>query len=366
MTAFWFVLIITMIIDYIAQARSVLVYNNSTKTEEYKPNKFLYALTVIIMIVIAGLREGVGDTGAYRRIFSTIPSNVIQYLQSDVISEDRGFYFIVALIKQFISSDNQVIIFVLSLLTIGMMCYGLYKYGDNIFMLTFLFIATGCYGTSMNGVRQYLAAAILFLAIPLIQKRKFIPYVIIVLLAYTIHGSSIIFLPLYFLNRCKGWGVVSYLLILGGIILYVTYSVTGPVIADILNETQYGNYTDALLSDDQGANMLRCAVYAVPLVFSFMKKDLINKNMKYGNLMINMSILNFIFMLLANRYWIYARFCIYFNLYEIILLTYCMDNIFETKSARIITILCIILYIIFFWYDALMNGLSYSSLYLPF
>lgn len=361
MKIFWFALVVTFIFNLIAQNRPTLVYNTVYKIKEYKANKGIVAFNYILLILIAGLRYGIGDTGTYKQIFTTIPANVMSYLSSNIVEDDRGFYLIVSFIKQFISQDNQVIIFIFSMLTIGLIGYGLYKYSDNIVMTTFLFITMGCYTVSMNGIRQYLATAILFLTLPLIKKRKFVLYLIIVLLTSTIHASAIIFIPIYFLDKVKGWGIVSYLLLLTGFFLFFTYNVTGPMIADFLGESQYGHYADALLSTNEGANIIRTLVCCVPLALSWAKKDIINQKMQYGNIVINLTILNFIFMLLASRYWIYARFCIYFNLYAILLLTYCIDNIFEKRSVKIITILCIICYCIFFWYDSLTSGLYYTS-----
>lgn len=364
MKIFWIVLFISYVLMTIANAYPSLCFIGKNSEKQYKPNKYIYILITIIFILVSGLRSGVGDTGTYRSIFDSIPASISGYLSSNVVNEDRGFYLIAAFVKQFISTDSQAIIFVMALITIALICYGLYKYSDDVRLAVFLFITMGCFSTSMNGMRQYVAAAILFTTLPLIQKRKLIPYMIIVYIASNIHASAIIFYPIYFFNRCKGWGMVSYLLILGGAFLFLTYSVTGPIIADILGETQYGHYADSLLSNDQGANMLRVAVSFVPVALSWLGKNRISKNMEYGNIVCNLSILNFIFMLLATKYWIYARFCIYFNLYAILMLSYGIDNIFEKRSAKIVKLICMVCYIVFFWYDSIMSGLNWSSNYL--
>lgn len=367
MKIFWIVLIVTYLLNMIAEQYPSLSYAKlGTRTEKiYKYNKSIYIFIVVLLVLVSGLRQGVGDTYTYRDIFDTIPSNVFSYLSSDIVTEDRGFYLIVAFIKQFISTDSQVALFVFSLITIALICYGLYKYTDDVKMAIFLFITMGCFSTSMNGVRQYVAAAILFTSLPLIKERKLIPYLIVVYVAYTMHASAIIFLPLYLLNNCKGWGTVSYLLILGGIFLYVTYSSTGPIIANFLGQTQYGHYVEELMTDDKGANAIRVLVTMVPMVLSWFGKNTVNNNMKYGNIIINLNIINFVVMLLATNYWLYARFCIYFNLYSIVLLCYCMNNIFEKKSITLVKMICIVCYVFFFWYDSMTSGLLYTSSIIP-
>lgn len=363
MKVFWIVLLATYVLCMIGEGNPTITFGkDGNKT--LKINKRMYLIVSAILVLVSGLREGVGDTGTYKHLFTQIPANGIEFLKLDTFQEDRGFYFFVSLIKQFISVDNQVIIFVLALITIGLICYGLYKYTDDVKMAVFLFIATGCFATSMNGIRQYLAAAILFAALPLIRERKMIPYFIIVFLCSTVHASAIIFYPIYFLNYFKGWGMMSYALLFAGAILFITYETTGPLIAEIIGESQYGHYSDALISTDQGANMLRILVYFVPVALSWLGKNRINKYMEYGNIMINLNIINFLVMLLANKYWIYARFCIYFNVYSVALLAFCLNNIFEKRSAKIIKALCIACYVIYFWYDSLTSGLVYSSKYI--
>lgn len=361
MKIFWILIFVSYVLMTIANRYPTLSFANGKKEKQYKPNKYIYIFITVMMILVSGLRYGIGDTGTYMYIFDSIPASISEYLSSNVIKEDRGFYLIAAGVKQFISTDSQAVIFMMALITISLICYGLYKYTDDVKLAIFLFVTMGCFTTSMNGMRQYVATAILFNALPLIEKRKLIPYLLVVYLASTVHASAIVFYPIYFFNRCKGWGVSSYLLLLGGILLYLTYNITGPMIADVLGETQYGHYADSLLSNNQGANMLRVAVSFVPVAMSWFGKGRINKYMKYGNIVCNLTILNFIFMLLANKYWIYARFCIYFNLYAILMLSYCIDNIFEKRSAKFVKLLCMACYIVFFWYDSLTSGLNYVS-----
>lgn len=361
MKIFWILIFVTGIISLIAYTCPTEVVNTQTGQLEYKANRILIFINFIILIIVSGLRDAIGDTPVYRFIFNNIPANVFDYLSSNVISEDKGFYLIVAFIKQFISSNTQVIIFIIGAITLLIIGVALYRYTKNIGMAIFLFITMGCYAVSMNGIRQFLAAAIVFTTLPLLEQKKFIQYSIVILLATTIHASAIIFLPLYILVYYQGWSKISYLFFLGGIIIYLSYGITGPMIVNFIGDTQYSEYSEMLLSNDQGANIIRSLIALVPVVLSYMKKDMINEDMKYGNIIINLNILNFVFTLLANKFWVFARFCIYFNLFSILLLCYCMENIFERKSSQLVKVLCVICYLFYFWYDTLSAGLNYTS-----
>ena len=53
----------------------------------------------------------------------------------------------------------------------------------------------------------------------------------------------------------------------------MTYPVSGPMMAKLLGETQYGEYKNVLVSTGAGANMIRVMVMAVPIVLSYLGRD---------------------------------------------------------------------------------------------
>lgn len=65
-------------------------------------------------------------------------------------------------------------------------------------------LMTGCfYFFLMNGMRQALVITIFFAAIPLILKRKFLWYALVIALCYTFHKSAALLLPVYFVTYLK-------------------------------------------------------------------------------------------------------------------------------------------------------------------
>lgn len=365
MKVFWITLITTYILAMLSRTYGKSVTVKGEKI--YRSNKFFFISAVVILILVAGLRRGIGDTGTYRNIFESVKPNVMYYFKQFGNLQETGFWVSLAAIKQFVSEDSQVFIFIYALVTITLICIPLYKYSRLSEMSIFLFITMGGYLVVMNGMRQYLAAAILFWAFPWIEERKWYYYIPIVLLASTIHSSAIIMIIFYFIADKKAWGYTTQMLLLVGVGLYLTYSVTGPIIAEVLGETQYGNYSEYLVSGTGGANIIRAFVSVVPLVISFMGRMHLKKNEKYYNIITHGTELYFIFTLLANKYWIYARLNIYFSLYAILLLCWCIKECFEEKSTKIVYGACIILYTIYYWYSMVISmGMQYSSDYIKF
>ena len=148
---------------------------------EYYQSKLFFLIASFIMIAVSGLRHGYIDTRAYRVGFETL--NISSVLNLDFLlngeSKDRGFSVISAIIKLF-SQDSQVFLFVFALITVGCLLYGIERNSVALTFSVFLFICTGCYLDTMNGMRQVFVSAILFaVGSKLIEEKKVVKYIII-------------------------------------------------------------------------------------------------------------------------------------------------------------------------------------------
>lgn len=354
MTVWWITLASSYLLCLIAGMTAKTVYKKGYYRKNY--NKFFSSIAAIILIAVSGLRNGIGDTPVYMGGFKTdAPSTIVGSIRLLFSGKkDVGFYFYQGIVKS-IKNDANVFIFVTSFITIALIFITYYKYSQLLELSIFLFITTGCYLVSMNGVRQYLASAILFFCFPLIHEKKWYIYIPVVLICSTIHKSALIFLILYFVVDQPAWGNTTKWILFIGIALFVTYPVSGPMIANLLGETQYGEYKNALVSTGQGANMIRVLVMAVPVVLSYMGKDFLKGKERYYNSIVNFSVINLIFILLATKFWIYARFNMYFSVYMIILITWCVKYMFDERNTKIIYLSCIGLYFVYYWYEMVMS-----------
>lgn len=360
MTVWWITLFSTYFLCLAARMNGQYKYVKGERV--FRANALFAGMACAVLIFVSGFRESVGDTVVYKELFKKVPANLIAFLQHPTIKEDSGFYAIVAFIKQYISTDGQQVLMIMAIVTIGLIFITYYRNTDMIEVAIFLFITSGCYLVTMNGVRQYLASAILFFCFPMIHKRQWQYYLPIVLLCSRIHESALIFLILYFVVDRPAWGNTTKWLLFIGIFLFVTYPVTGPMIANILGGTQYGTYKEALTSNGSGANMMRVMVMAVPVVMSYLGKDFLKGKEKYYNIMVNFSVLNLIFILLATKFWIYARFNMYFSVYMVMLLIWCIRYLFDERNEKVVYLLCLGCYTIYYYYEMHIS-LGYGPLY---
>lgn len=320
----------------------------------YKPNVFFSTLACIVLILVSGLRINIGDTKTYMNHFQDMPSDFIETVKSlNEDTVDGGFKILSAFIKNYITENPQIYILILAAITISLIFITLYKYCGVLELGIFIFITAGNYLVSMNGVRQYLVSAIMFFIFPLIYKKKWWIYLPIVGIVSSIHQSAIIFIPLYFIVNTEAWGKTSKMMLAMGILAYIFYPITAKITSIVLSDTYYSMYGEGILTGSAGgSNIIRSLVYTVPIVLSYIKREEIRKQEKYFDIMVNFSILNLVFMLLSNKSsWIFARYCIYFSLYMIILLCWCIKYILNKKQYRLIYYTCSMLFAAYYFYE---------------
>lgn len=317
---------------------------------------FFLFFVIAILVILSAIRSGIGDTGMYRHLYELVD----QSYMSD--GYEIGFIYFIKFLKVF-SNDSQLLIIVTSVIINILNVITIYRYTkDSYFELgIFLYITSGYYIVTMNGIRQSLAASILFFATTLIFKKKYKTYFLIVLLMSTIHNSALIMIPLYFIVKLTPWERMTNIIFALTAIGLVFYDPLLNLAIKFLGNTRYEQYVEF---DEGGANLIRIAVFAVPVLLAYLRRDVIKEKWKYGNVFVNMNIICFIVMLFSAYNWIFARFTIYFQLYSFILIPYLIANCFEGKERRVFYFMLIVLYFIFFYYDQhVINGIKYSTPY---
>ena len=101
---------------------------------------------------------------------------------------------------------------------------------------------------------------------------------------------------------------------------------------------------------------------AVPVVLSYLGKDFLRGKEKYYNIVVNFSVINLIAILLATRFWIYARFNMYFSVYMVMLLIWCIKYLFDERNEKLVYLMCMGCYTFYYYYETHIS-LGYGPLY---
>ena len=171
---------------------------------------------------------------------------------------------------QRITDDPQLFIFITALITNILIVIVLYKYSRMFELSLYVYITYGMYLTSMNGIRQFLAAAIVFTATKYLFNGDWKKYIVVVLVASTFHQSALILLPIYFLVRRKAWTQETFMILLLSVIMVMGFNQFTAVLFSAIEDTQYSEYQNF---DEGGANVIRVAVYAIPLILAYLGRE---------------------------------------------------------------------------------------------
>ncbi len=321
--------------------------------------KFLLLIACAIMVCIAGLRHGYIDTRLYREGFIGMKVSKIfsmDFIMSD--SKDKGFSLFTAFIKLF-TNNSQAYLFILSLITVGLLFLGIVKRVPNVELGIFLLITTGCFLDSMNGVRQYLVSAILFISLPkYINDKKFVKYLLIVLLMSTVHASALLFIPLYFIAKIKVWGKGTWIILITALLLGLFFNFgVGQTIAKMIEGTEYSDdYSQMLINGNTSVNVIRVLVAFVPLAISFITKGDTKKHTPIYTIAFNMSLINFAVWIFATRALYFYRLAMYFTPYMILLLCYEIYSYKDELGKSLIYYFALLLFFIFHLYNCYVMG----------
>ena len=346
-------------------ARQVCVGN---EVYENRVNLFMAFITFSVIIFFAGLRSGVADTWTYIDMFKEYPlwPDAYKFI-TDPSAREPGFRIFTVLIKTYISQDYQPWLFIIASISGICIMYPLYKYSCNYGMSVFLFMVSCQFTWLLNGMRQFLVAAILFACTPLILNKKPIPYIIIVLILSTFHKSSLIMIPAYFIVDSEPWSKRSMLFIACTILAMMFTSQFTGLLDTVVENSDYATSIGEFKGNDDGTSPIRILVESIPIVIAFIYRDRIKEKLTpIVKISINMSLISsgvYIISKIAKSGVLLGRLPIYFSLYNLLLLPWLINNTFEKNERRLINFFMIICYLGFFYYQMKIawNGFGYES-----
>ncbi|WP_226667489.1 EpsG family protein [Metabacillus litoralis] len=356
MTVLWYLLLIVFIVAYLSR---YVPASGVTHTYLFiRPNKLMIFLVVSCLVLVSGLRNTIGDTYFYMHAYETTDFTWEYALGN----KDPGFSVLQMYLKN-ISNDPQIFLFITAFVTNILIVITLYKYSKMIELSLYVFITSGLFIVSMNGVRQFLAASIIFWATKYLLVGKFKHYFLVVLFASTFHESALVLLPIYFIVRREAWTKTTFLLLTLAILIVLGFDQFSKLLFSVLDNSQYGNYSDFA---EGGANKIRVLVDAVPIVIAYLGRHKLRELWPKSDIIVNISIIGLLFTIIATQNWIFARFNIYFSLYNLILISWII-YLFKENSRKFVYYGLLVCYFLYFYYEQVISlNLYYRSEYINF
>lgn len=324
-----------------------------------------YAIIVFgYFIFWIGMRKYVADTTAYINIFESIPADFsTAWNQIDWEGKNPGFDIFNIIFKCFISQDFQWWLMTIAIISGVCIMVVLRKYSCDFFFSSFLFMTLLTYTWMMNGMRQFICVAVLFLCCDWIKDGKFIRFLIAVLLMSTFHMTALLMIPIYFVARSKPWDKRIVLFIIGIILVCIFAEPFFSGVDSALGNTAYAGVTSQFEEDD-GVNPLKFLFIAIPVVIAFWKRDVLRQYYEKNALLpicINMSLIAsaLYFVGIFTSGILIGRLPIYAEVYDLILIPYLLNVCFSKTERSIIKPVYVLFLILFFY--LLSNGMGYHS-----
>ena len=325
--------------------------------KEYRVSKGFAILTFAPVIWMATFRSWIGDTEAYRRSFLALPDTLYGlFTHLPTVSKDAGFTFFGGLIKCVINNNDILYFFILATIQGLILVYVYRKYSIDSVFSVFLFIASTDYISWMfNGLRQFMAVTIMFAATTLMLEKKWGKVLFIILLASTMHQSALLMIPIVLIAQGRPWNKKSIAFLAATLVAVAFVDQFTNILDYVMQETQYANMVSDWQSwGDDGTNVIRVLVYAVPTILSVIGyKQIRRANDPVINFCTNMSIVStglYIVSMVTSGIFI-GRLPIYASLYNYILLPWEIKNIFTKQSAKLVRLAAIVAYIGFYVYQ---------------
>ncbi len=170
------------------------------KTE--KKNKIIFCtIATLLWIFISGLRSNnVGaDTERYQLMFQMtarkswqeVLKNMKYYLSSGA-TKDPGYEILVKVIQLF-TNDYQVFLIVVACMIFIPMGIWIYRYSEDPFISYLVFSGLFYSFFAITGIRQSIAMSfVVFIGYGLIKNKKFKSFILVVLIAASIHKGALI------------------------------------------------------------------------------------------------------------------------------------------------------------------------------
>ncbi len=308
---------------------------------------FCTVLIVILLAGFAGLRTHCNDTGAYRYSYELITENSWDATDKSVGANPLFNWVNYQLKMHSVSTQNFLMFW--AFLTVGCYIIFVHGYSANYPLTIFLLFTTGCYTFAFAGIKQAAAVGIAVIAVMFALKKKWIPFVVCVLVAALIHPYALMYL-LVLVMEFRPWTKWTYWMLT---IFLVAGFLLRPLIGTVVSiTTLLGEEYTVSSFTGEGVNIFRVLVCNVPLVLSFLyRKKLFVNSSKTENLIVNLAMLNSAIMIVglfgtANYF---GRLANYFLIFQSLLLPWMLKKI-GGRDGKILTILMVLGFIAYFYY----------------
>ena len=162
-----------------------------------KMQKWTAFFMIAILALVAGLRYNVGTD------YYNYYTGYYYFKTASLQLNDEPGIKIIAKLASLLYDDPGMMMFLAAVITVVLMTVTIVRNSEMGWISIMLYIFLCCWHGCFNGVRQYLAAAVLFAGHCFIKKRKLVYWCIVVFIASMFHITAVVGLIFYFFPQIK-------------------------------------------------------------------------------------------------------------------------------------------------------------------
>ena len=310
-----------------------------------RPNgitRFLNLPNILLMlplIGLLGLRTSYNDTGAYINGFQNA-AKLSEFFSDpenyDLLSNPL-FNLYTSVIRA--ATDNYHIYFMLAaIFVVVLMVTFFYRIadGDTYALTVYTYLTLGTYFFALAAMKQTIAMAVLCHSVLALRDHKYLRFTVLVLLAGLFHTYAWCFFVLLLLTG-KPWRLRTFAVVAVTVFIMLTFNDSISRLLEYADVMGKGAAEEMVFSGE-GMNILRVAVYGIVPVASLVFRRILEPQMERKHyIMLHMSIISFMFMLLAsiNGANMFGRMARYFEVGTIYMFPWMIRYLFDQKSQAV-------------------------------
>jgi len=303
-----------MAIEILTFAGIFIIYFIAAVRKNPDGKKKFLIMCGIWIVVIMGSRwcnSGFGDEVRYNYLYERFTNMPFyDFWPRYKSGKDIGFYFLYWLTAQVFPS-NQIPIYLITGICVFSFFRFYYRNSEDPLVSVLLFFAFGMFSFYMAGYRQCCAMCVCLFALEAAKEKKIYKYVLLLLLAFLLHRSSIIFVPVYFImqfSRSTG-GKAKVLLCSVLVLLFAA-----PLLEWFSGSVSEESYTSFAYSSSVIGFLINIVIMAVPVAFTFFPLCEFDPAKRSNQVrLVYILIIGAIYFCLRNTYWVFERVSYYYT-----------------------------------------------------
>lgn len=282
--------------------------------------KHFCTVAAVQWILVSGMRDlSVGaDTEAYYNMFEetkfqswgSVFRNIFDYLFLGQGDKDPGYRLFVKIVQIF-TGNYQIFLLIVACIFMGLMARWIYRHSASP-CTSYILFSTLFYAYETLARQNIAMALVVFVGYGLIRNRKFWKFILVSFMAYLLHKSSLVFVPLYFIAALP---VTLGYMILCGIVAIVVATLGKRLYGPI---ALWVGYSESQVDYSKGGAELYAILLVMLCILVWLLYPRIRNHRSDAPLLFHINVLTLITGLLIIQNQSFMRIQYYFSLFLMI------------------------------------------------